>query len=257
MGDNLFNIFLFNKLKKYIEENNIIIEYYCNKNYNNEIIDMKNSNNIIIYDFKPLGYHLHFLNKWNFNTYFFIFKTAIFLNQKTPYDIIYKDIFNKFLIDHKIPIQFDNFYNEDDSILTDYNDLPDKYHNIDILIINSIPLSNQIKVDENEWTNFLINLNNKYKIVTTRKVENILCTWDDKLTVKKIAAISAKAKVIIAINTGPATAIFNTFTINNCRRIYILDIRVKFTTIPQLENIDTLKEINLDNIHDIIIKNNI
>jgi len=101
LGDNIYNIFLFNKLKKYIEKNNIIIEYYCNKNYHGEMIDMKNSNNIIIHDFKPLGYHLSATNLGNLlitEQYInFIFNQYInvLLNQKFPYDVLFKNIFNK------------------------------------------------------------------------------------------------------------------------------------------------------------------
>jgi hypothetical protein len=149
----------------------------------------------------------------------------------------------------------DNFYNEDDSLIIDYNNLKDIYKDIDILIINSLPFSNQYFLDITEWDNLVIYLNKKYKIVTTRKVKCIPCTLDDKLTIKKIAAISTKSKIIIAINTGPSTAIFNNFTLNYCKKIYMFDINNKYTTIPQLENVELINEIDLKKIDEIIKQN--
>ena len=250
LGDHIFNVFLFNKLKKYIEDNKITIEYYCEKKYHNEIKDFKNSENIKIYDFKPIGIHLNVMNLWN-NQIFSNLSNFI-KGKKTSYDILYKEMYNNSLIYLEIPIRFENFYNEDETLLTDYDKLDDKYKNVDILIINSLPLSNQLNVNEEEWDNLVIELDKKYKIVTTKKVKDIHCTWDDKLTIKKIAAISTKAKVIIAINTGPTSGIFNTYTLNNCKKIYILDNRVYYITIPQLENIEELKNINLKNINEIL-----
>jgi len=250
LGDHIFNVFLFNKLKKYIEINNITLEYYANKKYHKEIADFKNSENVKIYDFKPIGYHLNIYNLWNKTTYNF---TINFIEgTKISYDNLYKELYNKCLFDLEIPIRFDNFYNIDESLLTDYDNLDNKYKNIDILIINSLPLSNQLNVNEKEWDNFVIELDKKYKIVTTKKVKDITCTWDDKLTIKKIAAISTKAKVIIAINTGPTSGIFNIYTLNNCKKIYIFDNRVSYTNIEQLENLDNLKEINLEKLNKII-----
>ena len=251
LGDHIFNVFLFNKLKKYIEYNKITIEYYCEKKYHNEINDFKNSENIKIYDFKPIGYHLNIYNLWKKTTYNFT-KNYI-QNIKISYDSLYKELYNKCLLDLEIPIKFTNFYNEDETLLTDYDKLDDKYKNVDILIINSLPLSNQLNVNEEEWDNLVIELNKRYKIVTSKKVKDIHCTWDDKLTIKKIAAISTKAKVIIAINTGPTSGIFNTYTLNNCKKIYIFDNRVSYTNIPQLENLNNLEEFNLGNINKIIL----
>jgi hypothetical protein len=251
LGDHIFHTFLFNKLKEYIHENNITIEYYCEKKYHNEINDFKNSQNIKIFDFEPIGYHLNIANLKIIN----IQNLFDFINnKKISYDLSYKNIFNQFCMDLNLPIKFDNFYNEDDSLIMDYNNLIDIYKNVDILVINSLPLSNQLDVNEKEWDDFVIDLNTKYKIVTTKKVKDIPCTWDNKLTLKKIGAVSTRAKIIIAINTGPTSSIFNTYTINNCRKIYIFDNNVCFLNIPQLENIDSLKEINLENL-DKIIKN--
>ena len=146
LEDHIFNVFLFNKIKKYIEYNKITIEYYCEKKYHKEINNFKNSENIKIYDFKPVGYYLNIYNLWNKTTYNF---TINFIQDiKISYDDLYKELYNKCLIDLKIPIRFDNFYNEDETLLTDYDKLNDKYKNVDILIINSLPLSNKLNINE-------------------------------------------------------------------------------------------------------------
>ena len=70
--------------------------------------------------------------------------------------------------------------------------------------------------------------NEKFKIVTTFKVNDVPCTLDDKLSIFKIGAISTHSKIIIAINTGPFTSILNIYTLNNIKKInYICIIKKK------------------------------
>ena len=257
LGDIIFNVFFLNKLKEYIEKNNITIEYYVNIKYHKDINDFINSKNIIIKDYKKTGYNMEsnifglysYHSFLNYYIYYYILN-----NKKIPYNILYLNVFKIHCDNLNIPIKINNFYNEDETLLTDYDNLKDVYKNIDILIINSIPRSGQYNFNVKEWDNFVKYLNEKHKIVTTKKVENISCTWDDELTIKKISAISTRSKVIIAINTGPATAIFNKYTLSYSKKIYILDNRVQYTNIQQLENINNLDEINLYKI-DFIIKN--
>ena len=66
-------------------------------------------------------------------------------------------------------------------------------------------------------------MDKKYKIITSEKVEGINCTCDDKLTVKDIAALSTRAKNIIAINSGVVPGLFNSETLNNIENIYYFD----------------------------------
>ena len=256
LGDLVFNVYFLNKLKNYIENNNIIIEYRIDKKYHNEIKDLINSKNIKILDYEKIGFNLDFyFNNYIHSFFYYNIYYSILNRQKIPYDLMYLNLFRDYYrYNLNIPVQINNFYNEDETLLTDYDNLKDVYKNIDILIINSIPRSGQYNFNVKEWDDFVKYLNKKYKIVTTRKVENISCTWDDKLTIKKISAISTRSKVIIAINTGPAAAIFNKYTLNYSKKIYILDNRVQYKNIHQLENIDNLYEINIEKI-DIIIYN--
>ena len=254
LGDHIFAIYFINKLKNYIETNNIIIEYYIDSKMHKEIKDFVNSSNVKILDYQPIGYQLHnvcFYNTNSFHYYNFYYK-FIEPRSKIPFDLLFNNLFKENCKILNIPIQINNFYNEDQSLLIDYQNLDPIYKQVDILIINSIPAGPQYKVNIKEWDELVKILMSKYKVVTTRKIEGIPCTWDDKLSIKKISAISTKAKIIIAINTGPTTAIFNTFTLEYCKLIYIFDNRVEYITIPQLKNIDQLNQIDMNMIDKII-----
>ena len=127
--------------------------------------------------------------------------------------------------------------------------LNEKYKNIDILVLNSQPLSEQYNYNKTEWDNYIILLNTKYKIATTTKVnENVLCTMDDNLTIKDVAAISTHAKIIIAVNSGVVPGLLNKYTLNNVNHVYIFDDRCKFSY-KKFENCDSIKEITVSNIN--------
>ncbi len=58
LGDNIINFIFFYKIKDYIESNDIIINYHCNKSYHSNLMDFKCSDNIIILPIDKIGYHL-------------------------------------------------------------------------------------------------------------------------------------------------------------------------------------------------------
>jgi hypothetical protein len=126
----------------------------------------------------------------------------------------------------RIPRNLNRFTYTDEDLLIRYEMLDEKYKNIDVLILNSEPLSGQYNYNKNEWDNYIILLNKKYKIATTTKVnDNILCTMDDNLTVKNIAAISTNVKVVIAINSGVVPGLLNYYTLTNIKKFYTFDDR--------------------------------
>jgi hypothetical protein len=86
--------------------------------------------------------------------------------------------------------------------------------NLDFLIINSPPLSGQVK---NYNPKFLIDLNNNLKKngFSTLIINSLNSLNDKKLTLIEIALISKKAKYIIGIPNGPMWLTFNTFTDKN------------------------------------------
>ena len=123
-----------------------------------------------------------------------------------------------------------------------------KYRKIDILILNSQPMSGQFNYNKAEWDEHIRELNHKYKVMTTTKVDGIPCTMDDNLTIKDIAAVSTRVKIIIAVNSGVVPGLLNKYTLNNVKHVYIFDDRCKFSY-KKFENCDSIKEITVSNIN--------
>ena len=124
-----------------------------------------------------------------------------------------------------IPGSFGEFYYEDDELLQRYTNLEDKFKNLDIIIINSEPLSGQYYYNEALWEKEINKLHAKYKIITTKKIAGVPCTRDSNLKLKDIAAISTAVKVIIGINTGPLAPMLNKYTLASVKKFYIMDNR--------------------------------
>jgi hypothetical protein len=205
LGDNIINFIFFYKIKNFIEENNIIIHYYCLSQYHKNLLDFNCSENIKIFEYENKGYVL-----WQ--------------GGNTPHMNYIEDklcnMFNIFLNIHKIPISVNLFEYEDIDLFKRFENLDDKYKNINILIINSTPLSCQYNYNKPEWDHFIIRLSQKYLVATSQKVnDNILSLHD--MSVKNIASIALKTKIIIAINTGPSIPLYNTDILNNVDIIYL------------------------------------
>ena len=129
-------------------------------------------------------------------------------------------MFNIFLQKYNIPFSVNLFEYQDPELLTRYEHLDDKYKKLDILIINSPPLSGQYNYNKPEWDKFIINLTNKYVVATTQKVNDSILSLDN-ISVKNIAAMALNVKIIIAINTGPSIPLYNTDILNNVNVIYL------------------------------------
>lgn len=205
LGDNIINFIFFYKIKNFIEENNIIIHYYCLSQYHKNLLEFKCSENIKIFEYENKGYVL-----WQ--------------GGSTPPQHWIEDklcnMFNIFLHKYRIPISVHSFEYKDHDLFTRFESLQDKYKNIDILIINSTPLSCQYNYNKHEWDNFIIRLSQKYLVATSQKVnDNILSLHD--MSVKNIASIALKTKIIIAINTGPSIPFYNTDILNNIDVLYL------------------------------------
>lgn len=204
LGDNIINFIFFYKIKDYIEANNIIIHYYCHNQYHKNVLDFKCSENIKIFDYKNKG---HMLWQGTINDHSCIENTLC-------------EMFNIFLNTYKIPISVNSFEYKDDDLICRYENLNDIHKNINILVINSTPRSNQYNYNKPQWDNFLIELNKKYIVATSEKVnDNIISLYE--MSVKNIAAIALNVKIIIAINTGPFIPLFNTDILNNVDVIYV------------------------------------
>uniref|UniRef100_A0A6C0B6H9 Uncharacterized protein n=1 Tax=viral metagenome TaxID=1070528 RepID=A0A6C0B6H9_9ZZZZ len=241
LGDQLFNVIFFNINKNYIEENNIFIEYYCGKQYHQQVSEFNLSKNVSILEYIP-GNDSGF-NLWIGSTEF----EVNWYNKKTEYmDVFLVNFYNEFLKKQNLPISFEKLEYKDPDIQRRYEDLDikynSKYSNLDFLIINSTPLSNQYVKDITKWNNFITKMNLKYNIVTSEKVNGVKCTCDDKLTVKDIQSISAHSKKIIVISSGVIPALFNTDTLNNVETIYSFSHVDKYSH-PKFVNKEDIDEL--------------
>ena len=206
LGDNIINFIFFNKINDYIEENNIIIHYHCLEKYHNNLTEFNCSKNIIIKDLENKGYVL-----WQGT----VLKPYNYIEHKLC------GMFNIFLKSASIPLLVNSFEYQDSELFTRYEKLDDKYKNIDILVINSTPLSRQYDAyNKDIWDDFIIRLSQKFSVAATQKVnDNILSLHD--MSLKNIAAVALKVKKIIAINTGPSIPLYNTDILNSVEVIYL------------------------------------
>ena len=227
LGDNIINFIFFYKIKDYIESNNIIIHYYCWSQYHKNLHDFNCSNNIKIFDYENRGYVL-----WQ--------------GGNTPHQHYIEDklvgMFNIFLNTHNIPISVNEFEYEDSDLFKRFNELEEKYKKVDILIINSNPLSYQYNYNKYEWDNLILRLSEKYTLATTEKVnDNILSL--ETVSVKNIAAIALNVKKIIAINTGPSIPLYNKNILDNIEDLYLFGGGSNFKT-RKVRCLSILDELN-------------
>ena len=248
LGDNIFNFIMFYYLKTYIEQQNIFIYYYCQPQYINQVSEFNCSDNIIIKNIDQ-GMPNNSIELWQNNHKIGVTFSATYDKAKNQnykrvnYNLFYKIFFNKFLKKMRIPIQLDYLYYKDDELLNRYEKLDNNYKNIDLLILNSQPFSDQYKYEKHIWDGMIYLYSNKYKLVTTTKVEDVLCTMDDNLTIKDIAALSTKVKVIIAVNSGVVPGLLNEYTLKNVRQVYTFDNRC-FYSYSNFQMKEDLREIN-------------
>jgi hypothetical protein len=256
LGDTLISFIVLYNLKDFFEKNNKTVYFYMKNEHIDQMNDFIPIKGMQIFDIsnKPCNS----IELWDCNDY--IFEPN---GRKNKYSKMYSGLsqnryylnyFNIKLKELNIPISINRFCYEDEDLIYRYDNLHDKYKNIDILIINSEPLSGQYIYNIDNWNRGIKILNEKYKIVTTKKVnENILCTRDDNLKIKDIAAISTKVKVVIAINTGPLIGLFNKFTLMHVKKFYIFDNRV-YLDYPNFEIKKKLRDISLKELDDYITK---
>ena len=255
LGDNVFNFILFNKLKKYID-NEYIINYYCQPEYINQVSEFKISNNIYIKDIceKPVQSIEMWIN--NRELHYNHDKEHISLREKgiqrICYNKFYVMFFNFVLYHLKINLKITNLNYKDRNLIDRYKEINErynnKYSNIDILFLNSQPMSQQYDYNKDEWDTYIKNMNNHFKIITTTKVDGIKCTMDDNLTIKDIASISTKTKVIIAVNSGVFPGCLNDYTLKNIKHVYIFDNN-NYYDYPNFENKNNINEISLNELN--------
>jgi hypothetical protein len=246
LGDCIFSCVYFYHIREYIESNHIHIFYYIRKEHISQVREFICSNNIHLCDFdKRKGLHIWIGNR-NINTnilkVFEGYADHLKKNNKTMLNEFLVEFYNTISAHFEIPYKMVSYQYCDPILLDTYYELPDKYKNVDIFIINSRPLSSQYQYNEKEWDIRILQLNEKYNIVTTKKVDEVKCTLDDRLSIFRIAALSTRAKVIIAINTGPIVGLFNIYTLNHVKKAYISE-NTNLYTYPNFESRNSIIDI--------------
>ena len=165
----------------------------------------------------------------------------------TSYNLLLCFMFNQFLKDFNINLTVNNFEYENPKILDWFQLLDNKYKNADILIINSHPRSGQYNYNKTVWDRQIMELQKKYKILTTEKVNDKILSLES-LSLKDICAISTNVKYIIAINTGPLIPLFNKYTLDNVKQIFIFGTGVfnnrKCISLNSISNQNIIEYIN-------------
>jgi hypothetical protein len=171
LGDNIFIFILFYNIKKYIEDNNIIINYYCKREYHDQLNEYNCcSKNIHILEFDDHVRNIG-LNMWIGNTNDFKIN---YYNRKVNddfdvyYDNFYVNFFNQFLEMNHIEQKIEKLEYNEPKLLEKYEDINRKYNNkyldLDFLILNSTPKSVQYEKNDEDWNKLIYKLNEKYKI---------------------------------------------------------------------------------------------
>ena len=211
LGDNIINFIFFHQIKEYIEQNNIFIHYYCGSMYVSNISEFNCSKNVIINPDIIIGYPMYNMHQASGNI------------QKSCGEDTLCGMFNTFLNSYSIPIMVSTFEYIDSNILERFELLDNIYKNVDILVINSSPRSGQYHYNKPEWDTFITIISKKYKTAVSEKIQNNdnATLSLESMSVKNIAAIATRVKIIIAINTGPFIPLFNTHILDNVQQIYL------------------------------------
>ena len=232
---------MFYNIKKYIEENNIKIFYYALEEHLYQLNEFVCSPNICLLDLK-LKPNCS-IELWGDEPLFKFHKD----HENNPYimNVFLKMFYNNVLNLLNIDFTINRFFYVDEELVTRYEKIPDKYKNFDILIVNSQPRSNQFDYVKSEWDDYIVYLSKYFNILTTTKVYDLQCTYDDNLTVKDIGSLSRKAKVIIAINSGVLPCLLNYDTLTSVKSFYTFD-KWKYFTYPNFKNSKKITDITVD-----------
>jgi hypothetical protein len=216
LGDCVYSIIILNKTAIFLEKDDIHINLYCNQQYLRQLQEFIKSKRIILHPLEHKGLEIWIGNREFTNNFFDV-------GGKIPYDEFYVRFANELYNKLNIPLIIDKIEYEDDDLLVRYNRLPEKYKNVDYLIINSQPMSGQVLYIPFNWSQMVRKLSQNNKVVTTLKINGINCTLDEGLSIKDIAAISTNAKNIIAINTGPFAGCLNVYALNYVKKWVVYD----------------------------------
>jgi hypothetical protein len=235
-GDSILNLKFFYNISEQLKANNIHINYYYDEKYITDVSELKryvDTETLSLYTmaYKPADAIDIWMGDDIDNVSYKIFDTY--------YDMFYRKILKQIGLDE---LDIDtSLYQKEDNLIDIYSSLEEKFKNLDILIVNANPKSEQIEYDKTAMDAMCVRLAARYKIATTTFVnESIPCTFRSGLKIQDIGAISTHAKYIIAINTGPIVGCFNLYTKQHVKKWIILDKRpgIKFNMVNQVTTTD-------------------
>ena len=226
-GDSIFNLRFFYNIREFLKEKNITILYFYDSNYitnRNELERYVDPVTLLLLDFSDSRFS-NLIHLWMGDDIDGLSHLTDFIEYFNRY---YRRISS--FLGLSLPLHTMSFFQPELYLEDLYQGLDPKFKAVDILIINSVPNSHQFSYNKKKFDSFcnrLVCLYPGKKIITTTPVSNMLCT--SGLTIQDIGAISIKAKIIIAVLSGPMTACFNSLTIENVRMIFLLCNNYTFT----------------------------
>lgn len=233
-GDNILNLKFFYNIAPLLKEKHIQIIYYYNAEYNKNVNELERYIDKDVLSLKRLAkkpsdaHELFMGNK--------IGKLTHVRNFDKYYDEFYKNILNILKLEHSSISA--SFYQPEPYLHSIYETLDPKFKDLDILILNSVPCSSQyLYFNKDEFDAMSTSLAKKFKVATSTFVnDEIPCTWNDKLTIQDIGAISTHAKYIVAIQSGPLTACSNSITKAYVKKWFIFCDGIRYSQIPVHNN---------------------
>lgn len=254
LGDSVFNIIFFNLIEERIIADNILFCYFTKNEYIQQLTQfikpgLVNHVKLFSLDKKPA----HSIELWINNSHFvYTFERSLInLQYRVDYNEFYLHYFRHVLQKLTINANIQSILYSDNDLLVRANAIPPEYKPVDVLILNSQPCSGQYN-DYNKciWDKYIqhLNSNSSLKIVTTTKVEGVLCTFDQNMTIKDIAALSTQAKVVIAINSGVFPGLLNVHTMESVKQFYIFDIHCYYS-FPNFQKKSCITEISINELN--------
>lgn len=255
LGDSVFNMIFFNLIEEHIIADNILFCYFTKNEYIQQLTQfikpgLVNHVKLFLLDQKPA----HSIELWINNKYFGYTFEGNVLNSPQRiinYNHFYLHYFRHVLQKLTINANIQSILYSDNDLLVRANAIPPEYKPVDVLILNSQPFSGQYNnYNKCIWDKYIqhLNSNSSLKIVTTTKVEGVLCTFDQNMTIKDIAALSTQAKVVIAINSGVFPGLLNVHTMESVKQFYIFDIYCYYS-FPNFQKKSCITEISIDELN--------
>jgi len=246
-GDNILSLKFFYNIAPILKKNNIVINYYYDGSYITNVKELERYVDPATLKISALDSNVSNLTTLAMENNI---EGVSFKQFDKYFSLFYQSIVNTLGLQN---LSIDtSLYQKEDYLLDIYNKLDPKYHDLDILFINSKPNSNQFNYDKDKMDALCIRLGSKYKVATTTKVnDSLVCTMDDGLMMQDIGAISTHAKYMIVVHTGPLMACFNIYTKKTVKKWFIF--WTADTSFAEINNEIMTDTSNLDSIDSQII----